>query len=133
MNTDKLVLLPEAENKYRAHLSEGEKVVFAARVNSVETTNMQLVGSMPAFTMTNRRFFINNGNGIWDFELETQVSNCTMETRKFLFIEQKFFLVAFDRSSNVDFGGVASCDGFRVFMNKKDTEAFSVLLSSISG
>lgn len=131
MNLEYLNKLPEIKNKYRVDLEPGEKVVFTAKLWGFCTETGSMLGwDTSQFTMTNRRIFADNGQGVWITDiLEDVVDMRKVETRKFL-SKQEYILVTMNKE--VEYGiGIQKLNGYQFHFRKKDMAAFEEIMKYI--
>ena len=120
MNAEYLNTLPEVANRWGVELEDGEKVVFAAKLNVFGTEKDRMLGTDKSnFTLTNRRIIANNTIATWTVGISEDVASWgSATTGKFIF-KSTIFRVLLNDEMEYDYGK-AKLNGFNFYLKGSD-------------
>lgn len=131
MNTNYLDTMPEIKNKYKVDLEQGEKVVFTAKPWGFASDSGDLLGADNSrITMTNRRIFADNRQGVWITDIaEDVVDMRKTESGKFL---NKSVYILVTMNKELTYGiGIHKLSGYQFHFKKKDMAVFEEIIRNM--
>lgn len=131
INKGYLDMLPEAENRYRIALSEGEKVVFATQLQTFGGDNDKLLGGSCDFTLTSKRMVIDNHAGVWTIHIADDIADCRMVKGGILFLKYTAFNITLYEEMSYGLYGLEKTKGFSLHFSKEDTVKFGEIVNNL--
>lgn len=132
MNLDYLNSLPEEKNKFKSEIGEGEKVVFIAKGVIFGTDSGRAIGYDTKFTMTNKRFLVDNGKGVWTIDIANDIAGCQIVDRGKGLMKEHFAEIAL-KAPFVFMNGneQITTDAYMLVFKKKDEPRFMEIMGKV--
>ena len=124
INEECIIYLPRLENIYKFNINSDEKVIFNSKIKNFKTDNNISIGINAKLTITDKKIYINNGVGLWTFDIYNDISDYKRDEKCIEIILSEICI----------FGqaGGRICTGFKLlFNNDEELNSFDKMMNNI--